>query len=166
MPPWSNPWLVGAICLSMALHFLILYVDPLPVRMHACSECIWKVPLMTSSDLSFSSQKFPSILHLDLFFAQGRNSGHFMYPRVNTNHSSTCFFRWYSRYALCRGLSGWWCWRCHFLSYWWMRPSSSWHETTLSQEARCRSELLISIRPLTASVHIHQGYLYVIAVNV
>ncbi|KAI4881228.1 hypothetical protein NFI96_033468 [Prochilodus magdalenae] len=32
MPPWSNPWLVGAICLSMALHFLILYVDPLPVR--------------------------------------------------------------------------------------------------------------------------------------
>ncbi|XP_056264205.1 sarcoplasmic/endoplasmic reticulum calcium ATPase 2 [Pseudoliparis swirei] len=31
MPPWSNPWLVGAICLSMALHFLILYVDPLPL---------------------------------------------------------------------------------------------------------------------------------------
>uniref|UniRef100_A0A8C9WRB2 Calcium-transporting ATPase n=1 Tax=Scleropages formosus TaxID=113540 RepID=A0A8C9WRB2_SCLFO len=31
MPPWSNPWLVGAICLSMALHFLILYMDPLPV---------------------------------------------------------------------------------------------------------------------------------------
>ncbi|XP_035275848.1 sarcoplasmic/endoplasmic reticulum calcium ATPase 2 [Anguilla anguilla] len=31
MPPWSNPWLVGAICLSMALHFLILYVDPLPM---------------------------------------------------------------------------------------------------------------------------------------
>lgn len=35
MPPLSNPWLVGAICLSMALHFLILYVDPLPVSMHA-----------------------------------------------------------------------------------------------------------------------------------
>lgn len=33
MPPWSNPWLVGAICLSMALHFLILYVDPLPVSL-------------------------------------------------------------------------------------------------------------------------------------
>ncbi|XP_028668103.1 sarcoplasmic/endoplasmic reticulum calcium ATPase 2 [Erpetoichthys calabaricus] len=31
MPPWANMWLVGAICLSMALHFLILYVDPLPV---------------------------------------------------------------------------------------------------------------------------------------
>uniref|UniRef100_A0A8C8CVU6 Calcium-transporting ATPase n=1 Tax=Oncorhynchus tshawytscha TaxID=74940 RepID=A0A8C8CVU6_ONCTS len=40
MPPWSNPWLVGAICLSMALHFLILYVDPLPVSMCVC-ECIW-----------------------------------------------------------------------------------------------------------------------------
>lgn len=35
MPPWSNPWLVGAICLSMALHFLILYVDPLPVSTRA-----------------------------------------------------------------------------------------------------------------------------------
>ncbi|KAI2668303.1 Sarcoplasmic/endoplasmic reticulum calcium ATPase 2 [Labeo rohita] len=33
MPPWSNPWLVGAICLSMALHFLILYVDPLPMSL-------------------------------------------------------------------------------------------------------------------------------------
>ncbi|XP_058875569.1 sarcoplasmic/endoplasmic reticulum calcium ATPase 2-like [Acipenser ruthenus] len=31
MPPWSNLWLVGAICLSMTLHFLILYVDPLPM---------------------------------------------------------------------------------------------------------------------------------------
>ncbi|MEQ2246210.1 hypothetical protein ILYODFUR_035898 [Ilyodon furcidens] len=36
MPPWSNPWLVGAICLSMALHFLILYVDPLPVIFQIC----------------------------------------------------------------------------------------------------------------------------------
>uniref|UniRef100_A0A672PCF0 Sarcoplasmic/endoplasmic reticulum calcium ATPase 2 n=1 Tax=Sinocyclocheilus grahami TaxID=75366 RepID=A0A672PCF0_SINGR len=31
MPPWENIWLLGAICLSMSLHFLILYVDPLPV---------------------------------------------------------------------------------------------------------------------------------------
>lgn len=31
MPPWENIWLVGAICLSMSLHFLILYVEPLPV---------------------------------------------------------------------------------------------------------------------------------------
>ncbi|XP_071946401.1 calcium-transporting ATPase sarcoplasmic/endoplasmic reticulum type-like isoform X2 [Antedon mediterranea] len=27
MPPWSNPWLLGAIALSMSLHFVILYVD-------------------------------------------------------------------------------------------------------------------------------------------
>ncbi|XP_015733209.1 sarcoplasmic/endoplasmic reticulum calcium ATPase 2 isoform X1 [Coturnix japonica] len=31
MPPWENIWLVGAICLSMSLHFLILYVEPLPI---------------------------------------------------------------------------------------------------------------------------------------
>lgn len=45
MPPWSNPWLVGAICLSMALHFLILYVDPLPVSMRVLSVgfgLVWK----------------------------------------------------------------------------------------------------------------------------
>ncbi|GMR41361.1 hypothetical protein PMAYCL1PPCAC_11556 [Pristionchus mayeri] len=27
MPPWTNLWLCGAICLSMSLHFVILYVD-------------------------------------------------------------------------------------------------------------------------------------------
>uniref|UniRef100_A0A2K6D5B8 Calcium-transporting ATPase n=1 Tax=Macaca nemestrina TaxID=9545 RepID=A0A2K6D5B8_MACNE len=32
MPPWVNIWLLGSICLSMSLHFLILYIDPLPVR--------------------------------------------------------------------------------------------------------------------------------------
>uniref|UniRef100_UPI00358FF69A sarcoplasmic/endoplasmic reticulum calcium ATPase 2 isoform X2 n=1 Tax=Myxine glutinosa TaxID=7769 RepID=UPI00358FF69A len=31
MPPWDNIWLVGAIGLSMSLHFLILYVEPLPL---------------------------------------------------------------------------------------------------------------------------------------
>ena len=33
MPPWENVWLLGAICLSMSLHFLILYVEPLPVSL-------------------------------------------------------------------------------------------------------------------------------------
>lgn len=33
MPPWSNCWLVGAMTLSMSLHFMIIYVDPLPVSL-------------------------------------------------------------------------------------------------------------------------------------
>uniref|UniRef100_UPI003AAB0D63 ATPase sarcoplasmic/endoplasmic reticulum Ca2+ transporting 1, like isoform X2 n=1 Tax=Centroberyx gerrardi TaxID=166262 RepID=UPI003AAB0D63 len=31
MPPWSNFWLIAAMTLSMSLHFLIIYVDPLPM---------------------------------------------------------------------------------------------------------------------------------------
>lgn len=31
MPPWSNFWLLAAMTLSMSLHFMIIYVDPLPV---------------------------------------------------------------------------------------------------------------------------------------
>ncbi|XP_037604180.1 sarcoplasmic/endoplasmic reticulum calcium ATPase 1 isoform X3 [Sebastes umbrosus] len=31
MPPWVNFWLLGAIILSLSLHFLILYVEPLPL---------------------------------------------------------------------------------------------------------------------------------------
>ncbi|KAM4700173.1 sarcoplasmic/endoplasmic reticulum calcium ATPase 3 [Discoglossus pictus] len=31
MPPWLNLWLLGAIIMSMALHFVILYVKPMPL---------------------------------------------------------------------------------------------------------------------------------------
>ncbi|XP_006110099.2 LOW QUALITY PROTEIN: sarcoplasmic/endoplasmic reticulum calcium ATPase 3 [Myotis lucifugus] len=31
MPPWLNPWLLAAVIMSMALHFLILLVPPLPL---------------------------------------------------------------------------------------------------------------------------------------
>lgn len=31
MPPWTNMWLVGSMCLSFALHFVILYVEVLAV---------------------------------------------------------------------------------------------------------------------------------------
>ncbi|KAG7277593.1 hypothetical protein CRUP_013911 [Coryphaenoides rupestris] len=31
MPPWSNFWLLAAMTLSMSLHFIIIYVDPLPM---------------------------------------------------------------------------------------------------------------------------------------
>jgi len=36
MPPWENKLLVGAIALSMSLHMLILYVDPLPSIFNIC----------------------------------------------------------------------------------------------------------------------------------
>lgn len=38
MPPWLNIWLLGAIVMSMALHFLILYVKPMPVSAF-CNLC-------------------------------------------------------------------------------------------------------------------------------
>ena len=31
LPPWSNPWLLGSIAVTMVLHFLILYIQPLAV---------------------------------------------------------------------------------------------------------------------------------------
>lgn len=31
LPPWSNPWLLGSIAVTMLLHFLILYIRPLSV---------------------------------------------------------------------------------------------------------------------------------------
>ncbi|MCJ0199680.1 cation transporting ATPase C-terminal domain-containing protein, partial [Clostridioides difficile] len=31
MPPWSNLWLAAAMTLSMSLHFMIIYVDPMPM---------------------------------------------------------------------------------------------------------------------------------------
>jgi Ca2+ transporting ATPase len=36
MPPWENKWLCGAIALSMSLHFMILYVEPLPTIFNIC----------------------------------------------------------------------------------------------------------------------------------
>jgi len=41
MPPTQNPLLCGAIALSMSLHFVILYVDPMPMVFNIC-------PLTTS----------------------------------------------------------------------------------------------------------------------
>uniref|UniRef100_F7AKX1 Calcium-transporting ATPase n=1 Tax=Equus caballus TaxID=9796 RepID=F7AKX1_HORSE len=44
MPPWVNIWLVGSICLSMSLHFLILYVDPLPVSLLPGTGRLFPIP--------------------------------------------------------------------------------------------------------------------------
>ncbi|XP_033975117.1 ATPase sarcoplasmic/endoplasmic reticulum Ca2+ transporting 1, like isoform X1 [Trematomus bernacchii] len=34
MPPWVNIWLLMAMALSMSLHFVIIYVDPMPMVFH------------------------------------------------------------------------------------------------------------------------------------
>ncbi|KAM5228220.1 sarcoplasmic/endoplasmic reticulum calcium ATPase 1 [Ctenodactylus gundi] len=50
MPPWVNIWLLGSICLSMSLHFLILYVDPLPMifKLRALNLTQWLMVLKIS----------------------------------------------------------------------------------------------------------------------
>ncbi|OWK50451.1 Sarcoplasmic/endoplasmic reticulum calcium ATPase 1 [Lonchura striata] len=55
MPPWVNIWLMGSICLSMSLHFVILYIDPLPM--------IFKLtPLTLTHWLMVIKISFPVIL--------------------------------------------------------------------------------------------------------
>jgi len=36
MPPWLNSYLIGSIVLSLTLHFVILYVDPMPLIFQVC----------------------------------------------------------------------------------------------------------------------------------
>jgi Ca2+ transporting ATPase len=50
LPPWSNPWLLGAICLSMLLHMIILYVPPLAVMfsVEALTQREWTAIIVLS----------------------------------------------------------------------------------------------------------------------
>ena len=50
LPPWSNPWLLGAICLSMLLHMIILYVPPLAIMfsVEALRQREWMAILVLS----------------------------------------------------------------------------------------------------------------------
>lgn len=50
IPPWSNLWLVGSIILTMLLHVLILYIQPLSVLFSVTplSWTEWKVVLLLS----------------------------------------------------------------------------------------------------------------------
>ena len=45
MPPWVNPYLLGAMALSFSLHFVILYTDFLnvstPRKVLLCVICIY-----------------------------------------------------------------------------------------------------------------------------
>ena len=50
LPPWSNPWLLGAISLSMLLHFMIIYIPPLAMMFSvtALSWTEWKAIFVLS----------------------------------------------------------------------------------------------------------------------
>eukprot|EP00064_Thunnus_orientalis_P000397 superscaffoldBa00000019_g397 len=70
MPPWENIWLLGAICLSMSLHFLILYVEPLPV--------IFQItPLDTTQWMMVLKISLPVILLDELLKFMARNYSDF-----------------------------------------------------------------------------------------
>lgn len=43
MPPWCNPWLLGAMVLSFSLHFVILHIEFLSVRRHTSQ--IYSIPI-------------------------------------------------------------------------------------------------------------------------
>uniref|UniRef100_A0A8C7WCV7 Calcium-transporting ATPase n=1 Tax=Oncorhynchus mykiss TaxID=8022 RepID=A0A8C7WCV7_ONCMY len=89
MPPWENIWLLGAICLSMSLHFLILYVEPLPV--------IFQItPLDLTQWLVVLKISLPVILLDELLKFVARNylepGNHFFYRSLfpEVNHLSMC----------------------------------------------------------------------------
>ncbi|GAB4820302.1 hypothetical protein N2152v2_007348, partial [Parachlorella kessleri] len=51
LPPWSNPWLLAAISVSVALHLLILYTPPLAAMFSvtALSWAEWQMVLLLSA---------------------------------------------------------------------------------------------------------------------
>ena len=51
MPPWFNQWLLGAIMLSMSLHFMILEVDFLSVRPASCLRVLYTTEVPTNRQL-------------------------------------------------------------------------------------------------------------------
>nr|BAC53586.1 sarco-endoplasimc reticulum calcium ATPase [Halocynthia roretzi] len=55
MPPWRNMWLIGAIMLSLSLHFVILHVDPFPMVFQICplSFTEWMMVLKISLPVIF-----------------------------------------------------------------------------------------------------------------
>ncbi|KAM9176982.1 sarcoplasmic/endoplasmic reticulum calcium ATPase 3 isoform 2-T2 [Mergus octosetaceus] len=69
MPPWLNLWLLGAIVMSMALHFFILYVKPMPLifQVTPLSWPQWVVVLKISLPVILLDEglKYLSRNHLD-----------------------------------------------------------------------------------------------------
>uniref|UniRef100_A0A2K5Y3T2 P-type Ca(2+) transporter n=1 Tax=Mandrillus leucophaeus TaxID=9568 RepID=A0A2K5Y3T2_MANLE len=60
MPPWMNPWLLAAVAMSMALHFLILLVPPLPLifQVTPLSGRQWVVVLQISLPVILLDEAF------------------------------------------------------------------------------------------------------------
>ncbi|XP_073746317.1 sarcoplasmic/endoplasmic reticulum calcium ATPase 3 isoform X1 [Callorhinus ursinus] len=69
MPPWLNPWLLAAVVMSMALHFLILLVPPLPLifQVTPLSGRQWVVVLQISLPVILLDEalKYLSRNHMD-----------------------------------------------------------------------------------------------------
>uniref|UniRef100_A0A8C0XGJ3 P-type Ca(2+) transporter n=1 Tax=Castor canadensis TaxID=51338 RepID=A0A8C0XGJ3_CASCN len=69
MPPWLNPWLLAAVAMSMALHFLILFVPPLPLifQVTPLSGRQWVVVLQMSLPVILLDEalKYLSRNHVD-----------------------------------------------------------------------------------------------------
>ncbi|KAJ7997348.1 hypothetical protein DPEC_G00228050 [Dallia pectoralis] len=69
MPPWVNFWLLGAIILSLSLHFLILYVEPLPLifQVTALNWSQWMVVVKISIPVILLDEalKYLSRNHID-----------------------------------------------------------------------------------------------------
>ncbi|NXA53857.1 AT2A3 ATPase, partial [Nothocercus julius] len=78
MPPWLNIWLLGAIVMSMALHFLILYVKPMPLifQVTPLSWPQWVVVLKISLPVILLDEglKYLSRNHLDGILRTVRNT--------------------------------------------------------------------------------------------
>jgi len=60
MPPYCNKWLLGAIALSMGLHFMILEIDFLSV----CKLCIHDLVILLSFD-TLVPRTFGSVIRRD-----------------------------------------------------------------------------------------------------
>ncbi|XP_068511869.1 LOW QUALITY PROTEIN: sarcoplasmic/endoplasmic reticulum calcium ATPase 3 [Anas acuta] len=77
MPPWLNIWLLGAIVMSMALHFFILYVKPMPLifQVTPLSWPQWVVVLKISLPVILLDEglKYLSRNHLDGILRTVRN---------------------------------------------------------------------------------------------
>lgn len=105
MPPWENIWLVGAICLSMSLHFLILYVEPLPVSTLYPHLWAWRWSKNLLGAWDKGWRKSRGVI---LGFS----------------------FRLSSRSHLWMWRNGWWYWKSHYLSFCWMKHLNTWPVTT------------------------------------